>query len=57
MRRNTAAISRRLEGEHRKLDETTDPGAMSDNELWASIYRLQARRNPGLRDRIRASVG
>jgi hypothetical protein len=38
-------------------DLRADPATLTDNELWAAIYRLQGRNGKGQhRDRIRALV-
>ena len=53
MRGRLAARSRKLEAERRKRDETAPVTELTQNELWAVAYRLQARRAPHLTARMR----
>jgi hypothetical protein len=46
-RQNTAAVSRRLEGEARERDEIQDVTTMTFNDLWSAVYRLQGRNRGG----------
>lgn len=42
-----AARGRRLEADHRRREETASPATLSDNELWAAIYRMHTRNYRG----------
>lgn len=53
MRGRLAGISRRLEAERRKRDESAPVADLAQNELWAVAYRLQSRRQPQLAARVR----
>lgn len=46
-RSNQTASSRRADANRIREDETAEPSGMSDNQLWAAIYRLGGRNQDG----------